>query len=129
MFACQSLALLALACGGGGGSVTGPPPPAATPEWFFVENFSGNVSGFSASSGKLAPIPGSSAMFPFALTNFAVKPDGTFLAAITTTAQLAASFQIANIASGGGHIRAIPDVDTDHTEWNRHFIQRDAGGR
>jgi len=101
MFACQSLALLALACGGGGGSVTGPPPPAATPEWFFVENFSGNVSGFSASSGKLAPIPGSSAMFPFALTNFAVKPDGTFLAAITTTAQLAASFQIANIASGG----------------------------
>src|SRR5882762_2648277 len=98
MFACELLALLALACGGGGGSVTGPPPPAATPEWFFVENFSGNVSGFSASSGKLAPIPGSSAMFPFALTNFAVKPDGTFLAAIMTTAQLAASFQIANIA-------------------------------
>jgi len=63
MFACELLALFALACGGGGGSVTGPPPPAATPEWFFVENFSGNVSGFSASSGKLAPIPGSSQCF------------------------------------------------------------------
>jgi DNA-binding beta-propeller fold protein YncE len=85
----------------GGGSSPPPPPPVVTPEWFFVENFSGNVSGFSARSGKLAPIPGSSVMFPFGVTNFAVKPDGTFLAAITITPQLATNFQVANIASGG----------------------------
>jgi DNA-binding beta-propeller fold protein YncE len=89
-----------VACYGGGSSYVPPPPPPAQ-EWFFVGNFSGNVSGFSAASGQLAPIPGSSVMFPFALTNFAVKPDGTFLAAITTTPQLAQNFQIANIASGG----------------------------
>jgi DNA-binding beta-propeller fold protein YncE len=91
-----------VACYGGGSSYQPPPPPPPGPtEWFFVENFSGNVSGFSAASGLLAPIPGSSVMFPFALTNFALKPDGTFLAAITSTPQLAQNFQIANIASGG----------------------------
>jgi DNA-binding beta-propeller fold protein YncE len=95
------LMMFSLAACNGGGSSSMPPPPAVTPEWFFVENVSGNVSGFSASSGRLTPIPGSSVLFPFALTNFAVKPDGTFLAAITTTSQLSSNFQIANIASGG----------------------------
>jgi hypothetical protein len=89
-----------VACNGGRSS-SAPPLPPATPEWFFVDNFSGNVSGFSASSGKLAPIPGSSAMFPFALTNSAVQPNGTFLAAITATLQGVSTLQIANIASGG----------------------------
>jgi len=39
-------------------------------ERFFVGNFSGNISGFSAASGKLEPIPGSSITFsPSFLTN------------------------------------------------------------
>jgi hypothetical protein len=80
-------ATLAVGCGGGSSSMTPPPLPVAS-ERFFVENFSGNVSGFSAATGKLEPIPGSSAMFPTALTKFAVKPDGTFLAVITETPQL-----------------------------------------
>jgi 6-phosphogluconolactonase len=92
-----------VACNGGGSSQTNPPPPAAN-EWFFVENFSGNVSGFSAVSGRLEPIPGSSIMFPAVLTNFAVKPDGTFLAAITSALQGVSTLRIANITSGG----AIP---------------------
>jgi hypothetical protein len=93
-----------VACNGGGSSQTNPPPPVAN-EWFFVENFSGNVSGFSAASGRLEPIPGSSIMFtlmfPSLLSNFAVKPDGTFLAAITSTPQGVSTLRIANIASGG----------------------------
>jgi WD40 repeat protein len=89
-----------VACNGGESSQTNPPPPAAN-EWFFVENFSGNVSGFSAASGRLEPIPGSSVMFPSLLTNFRVKPDGTFLAAITITPQGVSTLRIANIASGG----------------------------
>jgi len=40
-------------------------------------------------------------MFPFGVGNFAGKPDGTFLAAITITPQATSNFQIANIASGG----------------------------
>jgi DNA-binding beta-propeller fold protein YncE len=99
-------ALLASACSGGGGAAIAPPPQNAS-EFFFVENLSGNVSGFSAASGTLAPIPESSAMFPFALTNFAIKPDGTLLSVITITPQLVSSFQIANIASGG-HISPRP---------------------
>ena len=91
-----------VACGSRGSSN---PPPSAANEWFFVENFSGNIGGFSASSGKLEPIPGSSIMFsslfPAALTNFAVKPDGTLLAAIMNTPQGGSTLQIANIASGG----------------------------
>jgi DNA-binding beta-propeller fold protein YncE len=96
------LAIFAAACGGGSLSVL--PPPVAN-EWFFVENASGNISGFSAASGKLEPIPGSSItfplLFPSLVTNFAVKPDGTFLAAITVTQQLVATLQIVNIGTGG----------------------------
>jgi hypothetical protein len=94
-----------IACNGGRSSST---PPTGNPEWFFVDNFSGNVSGFSAGSGKLLPIPGSSAVFPFALTNFAIEPDGTFLAAITVTPQGVRTLQIANIASGGAISLAPP---------------------
>jgi DNA-binding beta-propeller fold protein YncE len=69
-------------------------------EWFFVGNLSGNISGFNAASGKLEPISGSSIMFPSFLTNFAVKPDGTFLAAITVNQQQVATLQIVNIGTG-----------------------------
>jgi len=99
------LAILAVACGGGSSSINPPPPPPVTPEWFFVGNASGNISGFSAASGKLEPIPGSSItlplLFPSLVTNFAVKPDGTFLAAITVTQQLVATLQIVNIGTAG----------------------------
>src|SRR5947208_17196404 len=74
------LAIFAVACGGGTSS-TNPPPPTAL-EWFFVESFSGQVEGFSAPSGHLEPIPGSSVSFVPAspsppltlLTAFAVAP-------------------------------------------------------
>jgi 6-phosphogluconolactonase len=98
------LAIFAVACGGGSSSINPPPPPAAS-EWFFVGNASGNISGFSAASGKLEPISGSSITFPFQvpsfLTNFAVKPDGTFLAAITINQQQVATLQVVNIGAGG----------------------------
>jgi len=96
------LAALAVACNGGSSSINPPPPPAAN-ERFFVGNFSGNISGFTAASGKLEPIPGSSITFsPSFLTNFAVKPDGTLLAAITVDQQLVATtLQIVNIGTGG----------------------------
>jgi len=100
--AATSLVALAVACNGGSSSINPPPPPAAN-ERFFVGNFSGNISGFSAASGKLEPIPGSSITFsPSFLTNFAVKPDGTLLAAITVDQQLVATtLQIVNIGTGG----------------------------
>ena len=99
--AATSLAALAVACNGGSSSINPPPPPAAN-ERFFVGNFSGNISGFSAVSGKLEPIPGSSITFsPSFLTNFAVKPDGTLLAAITADQQLVPTLQIVNIGTGG----------------------------
>ena len=99
--AATSLAALAVACNGGSSSINPPPPPAAN-ERFFVGNFSGNISGFSAASGKLEPIPGSSITFsPSFLTHFAVKPDGTLLAAITANQQLVATLQIVNIGAGG----------------------------
>jgi DNA-binding beta-propeller fold protein YncE len=88
------------ACSGGGGSSPVSPPTPAASEWFFVENFSGDVSGFTASSGKLAAIPGSSAQFPIAMTQFAVEPGGSFLAATTVSPQMVSTLQIANIASG-----------------------------
>jgi DNA-binding beta-propeller fold protein YncE len=103
--AAMLLVAMAVGCGGGSSSINPPPPPQATPEWFFVGNFSGNISGFSAASGKLEAIPGSSITFPFQvpsfLTNFAVKPDGTFLAAITVNQQQVATLQIVNIGTGG----------------------------
>src|SRR3989442_4423085 len=100
--AATSVAALAVACNGGSSSINPPPPPAAN-ERFFVGNFSGNISGFSAASGKLEPIPGSSITFsPSFLTNFAIKPDGTFLAAITVNQQqVGAMLQIVNIGTGG----------------------------
>ena len=94
------LATLAIACGGGYGS-TSPPPPAGSSEIFIVNNFSGDVSAFSAASGKLTLIPGSSAMFPALMTQFAVEPTGNFLAAVTTTPALVSTLQIANIGAGG----------------------------
>jgi 6-phosphogluconolactonase len=97
------LAIFTVACGGGSSSINPPsPPPPGTNEWFFVGNFSGNISGFSAASGKLEAISGSSiTLSPSFLTNFAVKPDGTFLAAITVNQQQVATLQIVNIGAGG----------------------------
>lgn len=97
-----SVAFLAMACSGGNPSI--PPPPLAK-EWFFVDSVSGNVSGYSAPSGRLEPIPGSSVNFPITLpsllTSFAVEPTGMFLAAITVNSSGGSTLQIANIASGG----------------------------
>ncbi len=95
------------ACNGGGSTVI--PVPAGAKEWFFVESFTGRVSGFSAASGQLEPIPGSSVSFVppspspplLLLTSFAVAPTGMFLAVTASPAQGAATLQIANIASGG----------------------------
>ena len=93
-------ALFLVACGSGGGASSGPPTAGAS-EWFFVDNFSGDVIGFSTTSGKLAPIPGSSALFAPVLSQFAVEPGGTFLAAIETMPQGASTLEIATIAHGG----------------------------
>ena len=90
-----------IACSSGGGSFVNPPPPTSN-EWFFVDNFSGHISGFTASSGRLAPIPGSSALFQIGLTTFAVDPGGKFLAVISITPPNVSTLQIGNIASGGG---------------------------
>jgi DNA-binding beta-propeller fold protein YncE len=97
------LVTLAVACGGGSSSINPPPPPPpGANEWFFVGNFSGTIGGFSAASGKLEPISGSSiTLSPSFLTNFAVKPDGTLLAAITVNQQQVAALQIVNIGTGG----------------------------
>src|SRR5260370_14855036 len=100
--AATSLVALAVACNGGSSSINAPAPPAAN-ERFFVGNFSGNIMCFSAPWGRFEPIPGSSITFrPSFLTNFAVKPDGTLLAAITVDQQLVATtLQIVNIGAGG----------------------------
>ncbi len=106
-------AFSAAACSSGGGPSMAPPPQAA-PEWFFVDNFSGDVSGFSASTGQLAPIPGSSSVvFPLALTEFAVEPDARFLAVISETPQLVSTLRFANIAPGGA--LSIVPVETTVT--------------
>src|SRR5258707_316548 len=99
--AATSLVALAVACNGGSSSINRPPPPAAN-ERFFVGNFSGNISGFSAASGKLEPIPGSSITFTASfLTNFAVKPDGTLLAAFTVDQRLLETpLQLVDSATG-----------------------------
>jgi hypothetical protein len=77
MMAGELLALLALACRGGGGSLMGPPPPAG--EFFYVENFSQFVGGFSVQSGHLAAIAGSGTRLPFPPLALAADPKGQFL--------------------------------------------------
>ena len=102
-----AVAFLLAACNGGGSGAI--PVPAGAKEWFFVESFTGQVSGFSAASGQLEPIPGSLVSFVppspspplLLLTSFAVAPTGMFLAVTASPAQGAATLQIANIASGG----------------------------
>src|SRR5260370_39587154 len=68
-------AILAVAGGGGSSSINPPPPPPPTPEWVFVGNLFGNISGFSAAWGQPEPIPGWSLpvpfQFPSLLNNFA----------------------------------------------------------
>src|SRR5207253_2712181 len=102
--AVMCFASLLVACAGGGSGSINPPP---TNEWFFVDNFSGNVSGFSTASGRLEPIPGSSVNFPVSstfpslLTSFAVEPAGTFLGGVWVNPQGGSTLQIANIAPGG----------------------------
>jgi len=104
MLALTGVVTLVAACAGGTSGIN-PPPPQRAPEWFFVSNASGTVSGFSAASGRLEAIPGSAAQFPLTvpslLTSFAVDPGGTFLAGITGSLQAPSTFQIANIGSGG----------------------------
>lgn len=95
------MAVFAVACGGGYGTTNPPPPPGNANELFLVDNFSGDVTAFSAASGQLAPVSGGSAMFPMNLIRFAAEPSGMFLAGVTSTAQLATTLQIANIGTGG----------------------------
>lgn len=95
-----SFAFLAAACGAGYGS-TNPPPPSTASEIFIVNNFSGDVSAFSAASGKLTLITGSSAAFPPFITQSAVESTGNFLAAVTTTASQVSTLQLAKIGAGG----------------------------
>jgi hypothetical protein len=89
------LAATAMACAGG--SSINPPLPRGASEWFFVDNFTGQVGGFSAASGKLELIPGSSLNFstgsPLPLVTIEVAPSGTFVAGILTDAQGAASWK------------------------------------
>ena len=99
MLAATLLAALAVACGYGSTNYT--PPPTVASEIFLVSNSSGDVSAFSAASGKLDMIAGSSAMFPPVLTQFAAEPTGMFLAAVSTAPTAVATLQIANIAAGG----------------------------
>jgi DNA-binding beta-propeller fold protein YncE len=77
------------------------PTPTAATEWFFVDNLSGDVSGFSAQTGRLAPIPGGSVQFAPGLMRFAVDPKGTLLAALFALNTNTVGFQTADIGSGG----------------------------
>jgi len=107
IFVCAAIVFL-VGCGdyraqmgpGGGGPMPAP-IPNASPEWFFVDNFSGDVSGFSVQSGKLEPIVGGSVQFPLGLVRFAVDPKGTFLAALYAQNTDTVGFQTASINSGG----------------------------
>ena len=98
MLASIALATLAMACAGGGSGIH--PPPGGPSEWFFVHSFTGQVGGFSAASGKLEPIPGSSLNFSpstsVSFTTIEVAPTGKFVACIllnpqtgTTTLEIA----------------------------------------
>lgn len=98
------LAILATACAGGGSGSN--PPQGGPSEWFFVSSFVGQVGGFSAASGQLEPIPGSSLNFsPSTSVSFAtieVAPTGKFVACILTSLQAGTTtLEVANIASGG----------------------------
>ena len=97
------LAALATACASGGPGIN--PPPRGALEWFFVDSFTGQVGGFSAASGKLGPLPGSSLNFntnsSLVLFSLAVDPKGMFVAGIRLDAPTMGTLQIANIASGG----------------------------
>lgn len=104
MLAAIFLAVLAAACAGGGSGIN--PPPGGASEWFLVSSLVGQVNGFSAASGKLEPIPGSSLNFsPSTSVSFAtieVAPTGKFVACILSSLQAGTTtLEIANIASGG----------------------------
>jgi DNA-binding beta-propeller fold protein YncE len=106
VFLC-AVAMLAGACTyraqkgpGGGGPMPVPIPTAAT-EWFFVDNFSGDFSGFSAQNGKLAPIIGGSVQFQFPVVRGAADPKGTVLAVLTALNPNTLGFQTADIEAGG----------------------------
>lgn len=98
------LAAVAVACSGGGSGIN-PPPPGSASEWFFVTSFTGQVGGFSAASGKLEPLPGSSLNFStgssLSLFSIVVDPAGTFVASVRLDSPSIGTLQIANIASGG----------------------------
>jgi DNA-binding beta-propeller fold protein YncE len=85
---------------GGGGPEPVPIPTAAT-EWFFVDNFSGDFSGFTVQGGKLAPLVGGSVQFPFPVVRGAVDPKGTLLAVLTAQNPTMLGFQTADIGTGG----------------------------
>jgi DNA-binding beta-propeller fold protein YncE len=101
MIASELLALLALACAGGGRSVTGPPPPQPGGEFFYVENFSQSVDGFSVQSGHLAAIPGSGTMIPFPPLSIAADPGGRFLGLIEIQTLIMPQVQLVAIQPGG----------------------------
>lgn len=97
------LAVCAMACAGGGSGIH--PPPGGASEWFFVHSLTGQVNGFSAASGRLELLPGSSLNFSLSSVSFAtiaVDPKGTFVACILVNPQAGTTtLEIANIASGG----------------------------
>lgn len=104
MLASIFLATLATACAGGGSGVH--PHPGGASDWFLVSSFVGQVGGFSAASGKLELIPGSSLNFsPSTSVSFAtieVAPTGRFVACILLNPQTGTTtLEIASIASGG----------------------------
>lgn len=104
MSACILLAVLTTACAGGGSGIN--PPPGGASEWFFVSSFAGQVNGFSAASGKLEPIPGSSLNFSsstsISFATIEVAPTGKFVASILVNPQAGTTtLEIANIAPGG----------------------------
>jgi 6-phosphogluconolactonase (cycloisomerase 2 family) len=99
MFASELLALLALACAGGGGTVIEPPPPAS--EFFYVENFSQSVDGFSVQSGHLVAIPGSGTVIPFPPLTIAADPGGQFLGLLEIQNLTTPEVQLVAIQPGG----------------------------
>src|SRR5882762_4185285 len=101
MIASELLALLALACAGGGRSVTGLPPPQSGGEFFYVENFSRSVDGFSVQSGHLAAIPGSGTMIPFPPLSITADPGGRFLGLIEIQNLIMPQVQLVAIQPGG----------------------------